>query len=218
MNLAPGLFERVKILRHLGCNMAYWNLNDRALGRNGGGSYLVNGAYPLCFFHFSGIVLASDEIVSKNTNRYTLATRPDLRPLFAGYRAAVLANADAALQAIPYGFDTFSDGTAITRLARRIYSRHREHFAATDPFAAEGPFARFARRMNLVSGKAAPPRTTWQEFSPVDRRVELVHRLLKLALRVLGPNRYELLMRYLAHITVLRHQSVFLNDGLERPR
>jgi len=33
-----------------------------------------------------------------------------------------------------------------------------------------------------------------------------------MALRVLGPNRYELLMRYLAHIAVLRNQSVFLDD------
>ena len=40
----------------------------------------------------------------------------------------------------------------------------------------------------------------------------MVHRLLKLALRLLGPNRYELLMRYLAYITVLRNQSVFLDD------
>ena len=40
----------------------------------------------------------------------------------------------------------------------------------------------------------------------------MVHRLLRLALRILGPNRYELLMRYLAYIAVLRNQSVFLKD------
>ena len=33
-----------------------------------------------------------------------------------------------------------------------------------------------------------------------------------MALRLLGPHRYELLMRYLAHIAVLRHQSIFLDE------
>ena len=39
-----------------------------------------------------------------------------------------------------------------------------------------------------------------------------VHRLLGWTLRAIGPNRYELLMRYLAFITVLRHQGIFLRD------
>ena len=66
----------------------------------------------------------------------------------------------------------------------------------------------------LIAGKAAPAKAGWREFNGTDRRVQGVHRLLRTALRVLGPNRYELLMRYLAHIAVLRNQSVFLNKGL----
>jgi hypothetical protein len=56
----------------------------------------------------------------------------------------------------------------------------------------------------------APAKSTWSDFSPRDRRVEAVHSLLKLALRVLGPHKYELLMRYLGHISILRNQKVFL--------
>jgi hypothetical protein len=215
MNLAPGLFERVKILRHLGCNMAYWNLNDRVLSRRSDGTYVVNATVTLCFFHFSGVVVTDPGVLSNNTDRFTLPERPDLAELFAEYKAAVIANRGTPLETLPYGFDRLSDGTTITRLARRIFAKHEAHFAGTDPFDAQGPFAQFARRNGLVKGKAAPAKATWKQFSPADRRVEMVHRLLKLALRVLGPHRYELLMRYLAHIAVLRHQSVFLNDGLE---
>ncbi|HZY61825.1 MAG TPA: group 1 glycosyl transferase [Edaphobacter sp.] len=211
MNLAPGLFEQVKILRHPGCNMAYWNLHERVLTEDEHG-YRVNDSDPLCFFHFSGIVVDDAAILSKNTNRFTLADRPDLAKLFAEYKAEVLARKDSVLETIAYGFDRLSDGTSITRLARRIYAKHQARFSGQDPFDAQGEFAHFAKRLGLVAGQAAPAKATWKEFNPKDRRVEMVHRLLKMTLRVLGPNRYELLMRYLAHIAVLRNQSVFLND------
>ena len=209
MNLAPGLFEHVAILRHPGCNMAYWNLNDRTLS-GPATQPMVNGTEPLCFFHFSGIVPTNPALLSKHTDRFTLAARPDLGPIFADYKAAVLANQGSALEALPYGFDTFSDGFTINRLTRRLYAGHQAAFARADPFDAAGPFYQFARENHLLAGKATPQKATWHEFSGADRRVEAVHALLKLALRLLGPHRYELLMRYLAHITVLRNQSIFL--------
>jgi hypothetical protein len=209
MNLAPGLFEGVAILRHPGCNMAYWNLNDRVLS-GPSGQPLVNEVHELCFFHFSGLPLSDPAVLSKNTNRFTLASRPDLAGIFAAYRASVVNNQDAALEELPYGFDSFSDGTAINRLTRRLYAAHGRSFAGSNPFDAAGPFYQFARNTGLLAGKAAPAKATWREFSGTDRRVEAVHILLKLALRLLGPNRYELLMRYLAHISVLRNQGIFL--------
>ncbi len=212
MNLAPGLFERVSILRHAGCNMAYWNLHERVLSVAPDGRYQVNGIVPLCFFHFSGIVLQDAAVLSKNTDRFTLADRPDLQPMFASYKAAVLTNQGTAAESHAYGFDAFTDGTTLTRLARRIYSKHPGRWAGQDPFDADGTFATFAKELRLVDGKAPVPKNTWKEFNAKDRRVQMVHRLLKAALRILGPNRYELLMRYLSYITVLRHQSVFLDD------
>ncbi len=271
MNLAPGLFPNVRILRHPGCNMAYWNLHERRLTgdpartltgtqtldvrhpeRSEGPPHFapaplesqlptsppptVNNTHPLVFFHFSGITPEDPASLSKHTDRYALADRPDLQHLFAAYKSALRANRNPAAEAIPYGFDQLSDGTAVTRLARRIYAARvaeatgttqaslaagtpahtasspvpADPFGPRDPFDAHGPFAQYARRHRLIAGKRAPAKSTWREFYPTDRRVEAVHRLLKLALRVLGPNRYELLMRYLAHVAVLRNQSTFL--------
>lgn len=214
MNLAPGLFNKVAILRHAGCNMAYWNLHERTVSEDQAG-YVVhgaNGVERLCFFHFSGIVVNNAAVLSKNSNRFSLAQRPDLEPIFRAYKAAVLANKDAAAEAMPYGFDVLTDGTTVTRLARRIYSKHQARWQGQDPFDANGEFAAFAKKLRLVDGKATPPKTTWKDFNPDDNRVEMVHRLLKVVLRMLGPNRYELLMRYVAHIAVLRNQSVFLDE------
>ncbi len=215
MNLAPGLFDGVIVLRDAGCNMAYWNLHERKLEKESNGyNVRSNGTaeVPLRFFHFSGVVVDDAQMLSKNTNRFTLADRPDLREVFSDYKEKVRANRRAGVDGLPYGFERLSDGTVITRLARRIYGKHANRWIGQDPFDAAGEFARFAKRLGLVAGKAAAPKSTWKEFNPIDRRVELVHRVLKSALRVLGPNRYELLMRYLGHITVLRNQSVFLDD------
>ena len=215
MNLATGLFGDVHILRHPGCNMAYWNLHERGLVAHEG-TYLVDSGRAelqnLCFFHFSGVVVSDAALLSKHTNRFALADRPDLTEIFAFYKAAVLEKQSNQLEGTPYGFDRFSDKTAVTRLARRIYAQHQGRWAGEDPFDSRGNFAEFAGRLRLVAGKIEPPKATWREFNATDGRVKMVHRLLKAALRVLGPNRYELLMRYLSHISVLRHQSVFLDD------
>jgi len=221
MNLAPGLFENVAILRDAGLNMAYWNLHERGLVETSDGYMVQNGAggdVPLRFFHFSGVVVGDPGMLSKNTDRFTLADRPDLRMLFDAYKAVVLANKLPAVEALNYGYGAFTDGTTVTRLARRIYAKHAARWAGQDPFDSRGEFARFAVDLKLVQGTIAPRKETWSDFKDTDRRVEAVHFLLKLALRLLGPHRYELLMRYLAHIAVLRNQSVFLGNETEKPR
>jgi hypothetical protein len=212
MNLAPGMFAGVEILRDAGCNMAYWNLQERVLRAESDGYVVEPAGVPLRFFHFSGIDVKDAAVLSNNADRFTLVERPDLARIFAEYKTAVLANGDAAVEALPYGFDKFSDGTVVTRLARRIYAEKQARWAGEDPFDARGGFAAFAKKLGLVAGKDAPGRSTWKQFNAQDRRVVMVHRLLRMALRVLGPNRYELLMRYLGHITVLRNQAVFLDD------
>jgi hypothetical protein len=215
MNLVPGLFPNIAILRNPGLNIAYWNLHERRLSAAPTGYTVTTTASqsaPLCFFHFSGIVPSDPSNLSKHTNRFTLAERPDIQTLFAAYKSAVLSQKDPTLESIPYGFDNFSDGATITRLARRLYAAHQQHFTDADPFAATSTFAQFAKSHYLVKGHIAPAKSTWRDFNPSDRRVNAVHTLLKLALRLLGPHKYELLMRYLAHITVLRNQSTFLRN------
>ena len=195
--------------------MAYWNLHERTLVEEGAAYSVlspVSGNTPLRFFHFSGLALDDPASLSRNTDRFTLAERRDLQRIFAAYAQAVLANRKPGVDGLPYGFDSFSEGTSITRLARRLYAAHASHFAGADPFASTGPFGTFARQQKLVAGKIAPGKGSWREFNPHDRRVETVHKLLRLTLRVLGPHRYDLLMRYLSFITILRHQAVFLRD------
>lgn len=86
MNLIPLYFERVHILRHLGCNIAYWNMHERMLSERNGNWY-VNEDIPLIFFHFSGATLncLEENSVSQHQNRYNFDNRRDVLPLFKLY-------------------------------------------------------------------------------------------------------------------------------------
>lgn len=52
LSLAPCLFDGVAVVRDPGCNVAHWNLAERALSWEGD-TLLVEGS-PCRFFHFSG--------------------------------------------------------------------------------------------------------------------------------------------------------------------
>jgi hypothetical protein len=70
IDLAPGLFDGVRILRHDGYNVAYWNLPQRTV--TGAGDDLRVNGQPLRFFHFSGFDPAFPDNVSRHDSRQRL--------------------------------------------------------------------------------------------------------------------------------------------------
>jgi hypothetical protein len=71
----------------------------------------------------------------------------------------------------------------------------------------------FARKHGLlVRGNAASKRHTFQDVGKYKGPIRLIHVLLRCALRMLGPNRYYILMRYLGHISSLRNQVEMFGD------
>jgi len=211
IDLAPCLFEGTRILRHPGYNVAYWNLHERTIDRDGG-EFRVNGSAALRFFHFSGIDLGAREQLSKYQDRHSLVQRADLRPLFDGYRESVAASGVTESAKARYAFDYFSNGARINELTRRVYAAGLDKFAGADPFDASGPFYAFARARGLLSASSGPPPVVVRPDAD-DVRVRTIGLVLRALLRVLGPDRYALLMKYLAHISLLRNQrSLFWRE------
>jgi hypothetical protein len=211
MNLVPCLFDKVEQCKDHGCNMAYWNLHERIL-TNENSEYVVNGVSKLRFFHFSGVDINRVEALSKYTNRFSLQCREDLADLFATYKKKVAENRNAALDTIPYGFDFFDNGATVTQLARRIYAACEKEFLDENPFSGSSRFYRFAKAKHLIGVRALGHKPTWNQYDSADARVVWIHRLLKVTLFFLRSSRYELLMKYLAHISVLRQQIFFWSD------
>ena len=137
IDLVPGLFASVSILRHPGYNVAYWNLAQRKFEREADG-WLVNGQ-PLIFFHFSGFDAEYPEPFSKHQNRFTLERMGVEKEIVLEYANRLIENGCRSIRKLPYGYARFDDGeTLIPDLFRKMY---REDVALQDIMGAN-PFAR----------------------------------------------------------------------------
>ncbi|HXH41605.1 MAG TPA: glycosyltransferase family 4 protein [Thermoanaerobaculia bacterium] len=135
IDLTPGLFPEVRILRHDGYNVAYWNLGQRKVSREGD-SYAVNGQ-TLRFFHFSGYDPASPDTVSKHSY-YTQKVRDfgDASKLFHDYDIALRTAGYESFRNAPYAYGVFADGTRLPDVAREAYrnSSALQSSCGDDPF------------------------------------------------------------------------------------
>ncbi|MEO8459458.1 MAG: glycosyltransferase [Dokdonella sp.] len=122
VDLVPGLFPDVHILRDEGYNLAYWNLSQRPVSRHGVHWYA--GKQRLAFVHFSGVDLDRPAQFSKHQNRHTHATIGALRPLYEHYLDRLAENGHPEHRTKPYAFGRFADGEPICDPVRVVYRRY----------------------------------------------------------------------------------------------
>jgi hypothetical protein len=84
MNYIPVMYDNYYIIKHLGYNVANWNWHERYLSYSDN-VWLVNGTYPLVFFHFSSFKYSQPSVLCVYNTRYSKDNRPDLVPLFEEY-------------------------------------------------------------------------------------------------------------------------------------
>jgi hypothetical protein len=211
INLVPCYFESVHVLKHPGCNVAYWNLHERMLQKTQT-FWLVNGTDPLIFFHFSGIDIDGGCRISKHTDQFDLTSRPDLAEIFACYRALLVSNGIRNFSAHSYAFGHFDNGVLVNKLQRAAFSANLERFGSTNPFHTEGPFYRWAKQLRLQSPQDSSDKYGRKHYSQTNVKVRLVTIMMRMTLRLLGADRYTILMKYLEYASLLRNQKDILDD------
>lgn len=102
IDLVPGLFGHVHVLKHQGCNVAYWNIHSRRLTFENGQYWVGEQKVPLTFYHFSGYNTDKPEVLSKHQNRTELTQEPVLHALFADYSQRLEANGHLRCKRLPY--------------------------------------------------------------------------------------------------------------------
>jgi glycosyltransferase involved in cell wall biosynthesis len=119
IDLAPGIWPDISVLRNPGYNVAYWNLPQRRLEIDGGG-YLVDGE-PLRFFHFSGYDPRRPDELSKYQNRIALRTDPPLSRICDEYGGELREAGFEKAIAWSYGWGETGDGVKLDELTRELY-------------------------------------------------------------------------------------------------
>lgn len=193
MNLAPCYFDSVHVLKHAGCNVAYWNLHEREV-QGDARCYLVNAA-PLVFFHFSGVDASAPQVLSRHQNRHVLVPGTPLAELVRDYCAQLLAAGHGKWSSLPYSFGTLDDRTPITPVMRRA--------ACVPGVSAAQPFQASSVLQRALQNAGVRPRArqnlkavTTLNFDPADRQVVWVNSLIRLLARIIGADRVAALIRY----------------------
>jgi hypothetical protein len=208
ISIAPCFFPSLRVSFHLGYNMAPWNTFERRLERALDGSgYIVNGRFPLVFFHFSNFDASDPQYLNKRASSEQGVQYPLLLEISQEY-AQALERKTALVERIKYSFDYMSDGNYISPTLRRAYAALRAELPPDHaPFDANGPVGALARRNGLVGPKIVPYKyPTMRQVAGHSRKLAMIHRGLRMLLRALGPNRFYDLTKLFVYVSSLRMQ------------
>lgn len=116
LNLVPSLFDGVEVIKHPGYNIAGWNFPERKISRTSNGKYTVNGE-TLYVFHYHSINWLEKEAQHPNFRSHN----PDMAKLITQYAQKLNEMKRHSLELIPWSYNFFSDGSAISRESRLVY-------------------------------------------------------------------------------------------------
>jgi hypothetical protein len=132
----PALFDRVKVLRDPGYNVASWNLSRRKLKVEKDGRLTVNGA-PLRFWHFTKLGPLGDAM----TRRYALDNFP-VYEIWRWYRDRVAAASDPRIPERWWAYEAYDDARPIEKPHRVLY-RQRPDLQSSFPRPFAGDYQRW---------------------------------------------------------------------------
>lgn len=147
-DFAPSFFENIDVVRHPGCNVAWWNLfSDRQLTRSNGEYFLIrrDQSFPLIFFHFSNYPGSSNpslpvarplpELMVGLQDLTLQVSWPEIGDLYRDYDQRCAECADLLPLISTYRQYRFSiNGCRIPQLARILYREAYPNGTAWNPF------------------------------------------------------------------------------------
>lgn len=203
ISIAPCFFPTLHVCFDLGWNVAFWNMHERSIVQDGD-SFNVNNKFPLIFFHFSSFDEENPEFLSKRPFADKALLRKDFMPLVDIYKGA-LDGFKKLVPAVAYSYDQMSNGDYISPTLRRAYASVLNELPADhDPFDSNGPVAKFAKK-NFLLRKSLPYKS--RGFSDLESnrsKLKVINSVMKIALYVVGPNRFMNLSTLLVFLSSFR--------------
>jgi len=137
MDLTPGLFSGVKVVRDQGWNVAYWNIGSRPVSLASGAP--TAAGRPLVFFHFSGFDPLRPEAFSRHQNRFVTSDLGDAAKLVGDYKERLFKHGFSDCRSWTYTWSRFQDGAPVPDLARPVHHEDESILSTVeDPFSEPG--------------------------------------------------------------------------------
>lgn len=159
IDLAPGLWRDIDVLRDPSYNIAYWNLPTRDLEDDGNGGYRVDGL-PLRFFHFSGFDPRRPKELSKHQNRIRVDGDATLARICRQYAQELLDHGYKEAIDWPYGWNALPNGIGLDRDVRRVYREAVEAGTIGESVFTDQGAERFTEYLKGTGDGADGPRLT----------------------------------------------------------
>ena len=130
LNFAPVFFDGVEIIKSSRHNVATWNLTTRVLTGSLADGFTVDGE-PLGFYHFTGFDSGAHRVMAvKNA-----AGNAAVQQLIGWYERETAASRGDPINAWPWAYGKFSDGTPIQAHHRWLYRENQDlQNAFPDPY------------------------------------------------------------------------------------
>lgn len=234
MNFAPALLssKELHIVYDLGFNIAPWNFFERKILFEDGKYYVVSrfrkdmiNKEHLLFVHYSGYnykALLNSHIVQNNVS--ALYDYEDIRLIMDVYAKHLQRNKSLFLKFINqrYTYNYFDNGTEIQLLHRRMYRAlimKKENI--NNPFCTSDVFYKMLKNRKLLPSNCYNvekiSREERQQMKQSSRLL-ILNKMSRLCFRLIGYNRYLLLLkffrlfsRYEAQIHLLHHKYDLIN-------
>lgn len=185
--IAPCFFPNLKVSFHLGLNAAPWNSFERRLSKTEAG-FVLNDQFPLVFYHFSNFDPDDLDYQNKRASNEAKGPDPVLHALATQYLTAM---SSKLVPKVRYKFDYFANGDYISPSLRRAYYAMKSDFSTTDdPFTSAQIYA-FAKKNSLLQRNNTPYRLVgFRSIGKKPMSVRVLVLLMRLVLRVAGPNKF----------------------------
>ncbi len=205
VSIGPCFFRDLYVSFNLGYNVAFWNLHERQISKDENRNYFINNEFPLIFFHFSSFDEENPGRLSKRSFNIKESESACWVELALIYKNSLEKN-KKLIPFVEYGFDYMNDGKYISPTLRRAYAcvvkELPEH---DDPFDMTGPVGIFAKRNYLISKSHCQYSPEGSDnISSYKKSFLFVNFIMRIILRLLGPNKFFNFSRLLVYLSSYR--------------
>lgn len=224
MDFLPSFFPSDLLISHdLGLNFAPWNFYERKVVSRDGKFHVVNrlegdvgDSFSLKFVHFSGFNykgLLSNEVSQGNISNLEIYS--DIVEIINDYSKYLKSSRFTEFVNLTYSYNTFSNGTPISKIYRKLYRRLTEDGKLfIEPFNSNEAFYKALKNSKLLSeGMSATDKKGVGNMNGVNKKLIKVNKFFSFIFRLLGAERFFMLVRLLRLYSKVENHAYLIDPS-----